>query len=210
MGKYVYEFIGTFFLVLTVGCAAVAGAAGAMAPIAIGAILMCMIYAGGHLCGGHYNPAVTLGVFLRGRCSGADVLPYILSQFVGAAVAVFTVKALYPPEPGVDGAMKLIVSRALIAEFLYTFALVFVILNVATAQKNVGSPKYGLAIGFTVLAGAFSVGSISAGAFNPAVALGLCLFGKVAWADLWIYLVANFGGGAIAALVFKACNREDV
>ena len=211
MSKFIYEFIGTFFLVLTVGCAAVVGSAGNLAPIAIGAILMCMIYAGGHLCGGHYNPAVTLGVFLRGRCSAADVPGYMIAQFIGAAVAVFATKALYPPAPGVVMEMiNIVVSRALLAEFLYTFALVFVILNVATAQKNVGSPKYGLAIGFTVLAGAFSVGGISGGAFNPAVALGLCLFGKVAWASFWVFLVANFAGGAIAAIVFKACNREDV
>ena len=209
MSKYIYEFIGTFFLVLTVGCAAVSGAAGDLAPIAIGAILMCMIYAGGHLCGGHFNPAVTLGVFIRGRCSALDVPGYMVAQFIGAAVAVFATKALYPAA-GTDGLINLVASKALLAEFLYTFALVFVILNVATAQKNVGSPKYGLAIGFTVLAGAFSVGGISGGAFNPAVALGLCLFGKVAWASIWIFLVANFAGGAVAAFVFKACNREDV
>jgi aquaporin Z len=208
MSKYIYEFIGTFFLVLTVGCAAVAGAAGSLAPLAIGAILMCMIYAGGHLCGGHFNPAVTLGVFIRGRCSAADVLPYILAQFAGAAVAVFTAKTLYP-QNAVE-VMNLVVSRAFLAEFLYTFALVFVVLNVATAKKNEGNSMYGLAIGFTVLVGAFSVGGISGGAFNPAVALGLCLFGKVAWASIWIFLVANFAGGAVAAFVFKACNREDV
>src|SRR5215213_7216191 len=117
MNKYIYEFIGTFFLVLTVGCAAVAGAAGAIAPLAIGAILMCMIYAGGHLCGGHYNPAVTLGVFMRGRCSAVDVIPYMLAQFVGAAVAVFATKALYPIDAGADAAIKLIASKALLAEF---------------------------------------------------------------------------------------------
>jgi len=209
MSKYIYEFIGTFFLVLTVGCAAVAGAAGAIAPLAIGAILMCMIYAGGHLCGGHYNPAVTLGVFMRGRCVGADLIPYMLAQFAGAAVAVFATKFLYPQAVAESAIIQIVVPKALLAEFLYTFALVFVILNVATAQKNVGSPKYGLAIGFTVLAGAFSVGGISGGAFNPAVALGLCLFGKVAWASIWVFLVANFGGGAVAALVFNFCNPED-
>src|SRR4029453_4498501 len=110
MSKYIYEFIGTFFLVLTVGCAAVSGAAGDLAPIAIGAILMCMIYAGGHLCGGHFNPAVTLGVFIRGRCLAGDVLPYILAQFAGAAVAVFTTKALYP-QTTIE-VMNLVVSRA--------------------------------------------------------------------------------------------------
>src|SRR5215204_2573283 len=123
MSKYIYEFIGTFFLVLTVGCAAVAGTAGAIAPLPIGAILMCMIYAGGHLCGGHYNPAVTLGVYLRGRCIGGDLLPYMIAQLLGAVVAVYTTKFLYP-QAGADGGMiQLVASKALLAELLFTFAL---------------------------------------------------------------------------------------
>ena len=76
MRQFAAEFIGTFFLVLTIGCTGLAAAPGVIAPLAIGAVLMAMIYAGGHISGAHYNPAVTLKVFLRGRCPASDVLPY--------------------------------------------------------------------------------------------------------------------------------------
>ena len=98
---------------------------------------------------------------------------------------------------------------AFVAEFLYTFALVYVILNVATAKANAGNSFYGLAIGMTVMAGAFAVGPISGAAFNPAVAIGVAIMGLSPWPVFWIYLAANFLGGAAAAVVFKALNPAD-
>lgn len=207
MNKYVTEFIGTFFLVLTVGCAVVIGGTGVIAPLAIGSVLMVMIYAGGHISGGHYNPAVTLGVYLRGRCPKSDVVPYWVSQFAAALLAALVLNYLKGeanPSP-----MVLKVGPALLAEFLYTFALVYVVLNSATAKANAGNSFYGLAIGFTVMSGAFAVGSISSAAFNPAVALGISFMGLSAWANIWLYLVANFAGGFVAASVFKFLNPED-
>ena len=91
MNKYIAEFIGTFFLVLTIGCTGIGAGAGVIAPLAIGAALMVMVFAGGHISGGHYNPAVTLGVFIRGKVNVADVLPYMVAQLAGAAVAALTV-----------------------------------------------------------------------------------------------------------------------
>jgi aquaporin Z len=206
MNKYVTELIGTFFLVLTIGCSVLAGG-GVIPPLAIGSALMVMIFAGGHISGAHYNPAVTLGVWIRGKCTTADVIPYWVSQIVGAGLAAVAVKFLLPdakPE-----AMHPDTTRALVAEFLYTFALVYVVLNVATAKGNHGNSFYGLAIGFTVLTGAFAVGGISGGAFNPAVAVGVSIIGLFDWANIWIYLVANFAAGAAAGLVFKALNADD-
>ncbi len=213
--KYVVEFIGTFFLVLTIGCVVIGGgeAIGHMAPVAIGSALMVMIFAGGHISGGHYNPAVTLGVFLRGKCAAVDVVPYIVSQVAGAAVAALAVGFLYGMNPGealVIGAEgSATVPQALLAEFLFTFALVWVILNSATSHGTAGNSFYGLAIGFTVLTGAFAVGGISGGAFNPAVAVGITMMKLTAAANIWIYMVANFGGGIVAALVFKMANGPD-
>src|SRR5262245_46224617 len=129
MNKYITELIGTFFLVLTIGCSVIGGAT--VPGLAIGAALMVMVYAGGHVSGGHYNPAVTLGVWMRGRCDTADVAPYWISQIVGALAAAFATKFL------VGSAAVTIVPKpgpALLAEFLYTFALVYVVLNVATAK----------------------------------------------------------------------------
>jgi aquaporin Z len=207
MNKYLTEFIGTFFLVSTIGYTVIAPGAGDMAPLAIGATLMVMIFAGGHVSGGHYNPAVTLAVFLRGKCPASDVVPYWIAQIAGAAVAAMIVLFL-KGNPAVTP-MTPDVTRALVAEFLYTFALCYVVLNVATAKANNGNSFYGLAIGFTVLAGAYSVGGISGGAFNPAVAVGITIMGLSAIANIWIFLVANLAAGAAAGVLFKAMHPKD-
>ena len=207
MNKYITEFIGTFFLVLTVGCAVVIHATGVIAPLAIGSSLMVMIYAGGHVSGGHYNPAVTLAVWLRGRCPKKDVVPYWVSQVAGAALAAAVVNYL---KGGASAtAMTLNAGPALLSEFLFTFALAYVVLNSATAKATTGNSFYGLAIGFTVMTGAFAVGSISGAAFNPAVAVGISIMGLSAWSNLWIYLLATLAGGALAAGVFRSINPED-
>ncbi len=208
MNKYITEFIGTFFLLLTVGCSVIIGGAGVIAPLAIGSALMVMIYAGGHISGGHFNPAVTLGVWIRGRCPAKDAVSYWIAQFVAAAVAAVVVNYLRGEHTA--SPMQLKPGPALLAEFLYTFALVYVVLNTATAKDTSGNSFYGLAIGFTVVTGAFAVGSISSAAFNPSVAVGISIMGLSAWSNIWIYFVANFAGGLVAGLVFKLLNPTDV
>ena len=210
MGKYAVEFIGTFFLVLTIGMTVIAPGAGDMAPLAIGAALMVMVYAGGHISGAHYNPAVTLAVFLRGKCALKDVPGYMVAQVAGAAVAALAVSTLKGPDlMSKVTVLTPVVGSALIAEFLFTFALAWVVLNVATAKATDGNSNYGLAIGFTVLTGAYAVGSVSGGAFNPAVAVGLTMMGISSAANIWIFLVADFLGGAAAALAFNALNARE-
>lgn len=210
MQKYLVEFIATFFLVLTIGLTVIEPGAGALAPLAIGAVLAAMIFAGGHVSGAHYNPAVTIGLFLRGRCAKADVVPYVAAQLVAAALAAFAVRYLKGDVAmAAVVAMQPAVGPALLAEFVFTFALVFVILNVATAKGTAGNSFYGSAIALTVVAGAYAVGSISGGAFNPAVALALSLLGLASWANIWIYLVANLAGAVVAACAFKAVNPPD-
>jgi aquaporin Z len=207
MNKYIAEFIGTFFLVLTVGCTVMAVGTGVIPPLAIGAALMVMVYAGGHISGGHFNPAVTLAVFLRGRCAAKDVGPYMAAQVLGALAAAAVASFLRPDF--VATAITADVPRVLAAEFFYTFALAYVVLNVATARGTQGNSYFGLAIGFTVLVGAFAVGDISGGAFNPAVAVGAASLGFVTWPNVWMHLVADLAGGALAAITFKMLNPED-
>jgi aquaporin Z len=203
MRKYVVELIGTFFLVFTVGMTVIGHQPGdgVIPPLAIGAALMIMVFAGGHISGGHYNPAVTLGVFLRGKCDIKDVVPYWIAQLAGAALAAGA--ALYLKGGGGTGGDPDI-PRWFLAEFLGTFALVYVVLNVATARGTEGNSFYGLAIGFTVMVMAFAVGGISGGAFNPAVAIGATIMGLIKPAAVWIHLVADLLAGAAAAGVFKA------
>ncbi len=206
MRKYAAEFIGTFFLVLTIGSTGIAAGPGVIPPLAIGAALVAMIYAGGHVSGAHFNPAVTLGVFLRGRCAAVDVIPYVVAQFAAAVAAAAAVLFFKTAEAvSLDAA----VAPAFAAEALFTFALVYVILNVATAKSTSGNSYFGLAIGFTVLGGAFAVGDVSGGAFNPAVAVGAMVMGMLPWGKLWLYVAAELIGAAAAAAAFKAINPED-
>jgi aquaporin Z len=215
MNKYLTEFIGTFFLVLTV-CLTVLGKV-PMAPLAIGASLMVMVFMGGHVSGAHYNPAVSLAVLIRGKLSPLDFIAYLIAQFAGAIVAALAAnfimtgylidgeaaKTTFALAPGAG----VTVPAAVLVEALYTFALALVVLNVATAPKTEGNSFYGLAIGFTVVVGAFAGGAISGGAFNPAVGVGPSvvhmMIAKEAIPQLWIYLAGPFAGGALAAIVFK-------
>jgi len=207
MNKYMTELLGTFFLVFTVGCTVVGNGAGALAPLAIGSALMVMIFAGGHISGAHYNPAVTLGVWLRGKCESKDVAGYMIFQIVGAMLAASAVK--YLKVGATVAPMNLALLPAILAEFLFTFALVFVVLNVATAKGTSNKSFYGLAIGFTVMTGAFAVGNISGGVFNPAVAVGISMMGLSAWANIWIYFVAQFAASVAATMCFKVVSPED-
>jgi aquaporin Z len=201
--KLVVEFIGTFFLVFTVGMAVIDPGAGAMAPLAIGSVLMVMIFAGGHISGGHFNPAVTLGVLLRGKTTINDALGYWVAQVAAGLVAAIVVIFMKPAMPAEALNPASDVLQALVAEFVFTFALVYVVLNVATARGTEGNSFYGLAIGFTVLVGALAVGSISGGAFNPAVAIGGSVMNIFAWGNIWLYLVAELAGGIVAAFAFR-------
>jgi aquaporin Z len=210
MRRYTVEFIGTFFLVFTIGMVAFEpnSAPKGFAPLAIGAALMVMIYAGGHISGGHYNPAVTLAAAIRGRCPWSDVPGYWIAQVLGAVAAVVVVP-IAKGTPAIEP-LKLTVLPTLLAEFLFTFALAYVVLNVATAKNNAGNSNYGLAIGFTVLTGAYAVGPISGGAFNPAVAVALAGWGVLpSTTAIWMYLVANFLGGALAGFAFNSLNPDD-
>ena len=179
----------------------------ALAPLAIGASLMIMVYMGGHISGAHYNPAVSLAVLLRGKLSPGDLLRYWVAQLLGATTAALVAyvilgRSIAPaPAPGVSA------SAALLTEVLYTFALALVVLNVATSPKTQGNSYYGLAIGFTIVVGAFAGGGVSGGAFNPAVGTGPtvvhALVGAGSWSHLWLYWVGPLVGGALAATVFR-------
>jgi len=202
--KVMMEFIGTFFFVLVIGQVVIGteGLAAALAPVAIGSALMVVVYAGGHVSGGHYNPAVTLAVWIRGKTATAELVPYWIAQILGAVLAALVVGYF---KAGVDVVpMELDVVPALLAEFLFTFALCFVVLNVATADATAGNSYFGLAIGFAVLIGAYAVGGISGGAFNPAVAAGITAMGLSTFSNIWIFLVANLLGGAAAGYAFNS------
>lgn len=204
MKKYTVELIGTFFLVFTIGMCVRGGAP--LPPVAIGGILMVMIFAGGHVSGAHFNPAVSLAAFVRGALTKADLLPYWIAQIAGGLLAGLLVNFLHDQPIAPPVAFALVPS--LIVEFLATFALAWTVLNVATAKGTANNSFYGLAIGGTVMAMAFAVGGISGGAFNPAVGFALPLMGLVQSGQCLVYLGADLAGGAVAGLAFNALVRE--
>jgi len=211
MRSYVTEFIGTFFLAFAV---CTGGASGSpFTPIAVGVTLMVMVYMGGHISGAHYNPAVTLAVFLRGKLAARDVAPYMIMQLLGAILAALAAHWFTGKGIALEPTLEITKLGAVAAEFIFTFALALVVLNTATASKTAGNSYFGLAIGLTVTAGAFSVGGLSGGAFNPAVGTGPAIVRAAldggSMANVWIFLVGPFLGGALAAYVFKLQNPGD-
>ncbi len=198
--KLAVEFIGTFFLVFTIGISS-----GTFAPFAIAGILTAMIFAGGHISGAHYNPAVTVSIFLRENSPAREVVAYAVSQIAAAVCAGLLSTFFVPgaPAPVFDTA------SLLIAEVVFTFALCFVILNVATASGTAGNSFYGVAIGLVVLCGAITVGSVSGAVFNPAVAVGLLVRGFTDLSGFFLYALASLTGGVLAAFVFLFVSRDE-
>ena len=201
MKTYIVEFIGTFFLVLG---AAMYGAVGATL------CLMIMIYAGAHISGAHFNPAVTLAMMIRGKATTKEAIPYWIAQFAGGIFAAVIVAFVF----NIQGSGNCVIAedgnlKAIVAEIIGTFALAYVILNVATTTGTKGNSFYGIAIAGTVLAMALTVGQFSGGAFNPAVGVGLSIQKTFCWSQIWIYFVGALAGGALAAIVFNYINEDD-
>jgi aquaporin Z len=200
MKNYITEFIGTFFLVLTIGLTG--------DPIAIGTMLMVMVYMGGHISGAHYNPAVSIAMIIRGLLSVKEAVKYILSQLVGAILAALLVNWLGGAVMKIAPSNSASVLQILVVEAIFTFALVMVILNVATNPKTEGNSYYGLAIGFTIMAAAFVGGGISGGVYNPAVGIGPILIDAImgdggTLSNLWYYLIGPIAGAILATYVYK-------
>lgn len=201
MKNYLTEFIGTFFLVLTIALAV--GSGTDMAPIAIWVILMVMVYMGGHISGAHYNPAVTLWLLMRGKISINESVMYWISQILWGLVAVAVAYFLGQGRAGPALGAWVSSGQAVLAEILFTFALVSVVLHTAATKATSGNSYYGLAIWFTVLAAAFAAWGISGGAFNPAVGLGPWLYESFnGWgnSDVWIHVVGPLLWWVLAAL----------
>ena len=205
MKRYLFEFIGTFFLVMTIGLTG--------NPLAIGIMLAVLVYMGGHISGAHYNPAVTISIYLKKLISKEVAIKYILVQIAASTFASAVIYFLTQDLLKVAPSEIATIPQIIISEFLFTFLLVLVILNVATNKKTEGNSYYGLAIGFTVMASAYCVGGISGGAFNPAVGLGPEITSFLITKDInlfnsLIYLIVPTFGGIIAYIVDKD-SQED-
>ena len=202
--KCLVEFIGTFFLVLTIGCCVYSSESGIIAPLAIGFVLMIMVYAGGYVSGGHYNPAVSLACLIRGVLGAKDMVFYWISQILAGFTAALVVKQIvYVPDSNI---VSFCPCKMIICELLFTFALCYVVLHCATSKETEGNSYYGLAIGSTVMVGAFATAGLCFGAFNPAVAIGLLTFGAAAKL-IGITIVVNLVGGILAGAAYKITSK---
>jgi aquaporin Z len=204
--KLLVEFIGMFIFMFTVGMATEKTGAGNLAPFAIGFVLMVMVFAGGHISGGHYNPAVSTAVLMRGKMTPDELAAYVATQLIAAVLAALLVRAVggHETAAAVAGAGKIFV-----VELVFTIALTYTVLNVATARGTEGNSFYGLAIGGAVLVGAFAVGGVSGGAFNPAIAVGASVTGLFKWSNIWVYLLAELLGAVGGALAFLFVQPEE-
>ena len=199
MKKYLTEFIGTFFLVLIIGLS--------KNPLAIGFGLTILVYMGAHISGAHYNPAVSLAMLLRKEITISDFIKYISSQVLGASLAAYVV-SIMSSNMIVQPDLQEPVAIILLAELMFTYLLVFVILNVATHPNLEGNSFYGFAIGLTVMTGAYCVGPLSGGVFNPAVSIGPSLIDLITGNGisqhfLWYYLTAPVAGSVLAVIHFN-------
>lgn len=206
--KYLVEFIGTFFLVFTVGCTVFSDAKNVIPAIAIGFILMVMVYAGGHVSGGHYNPSVSLAAAIRGALSWRNIIQYFIAQLLGAVLAAFAVKYVIVVPP-IEAMTVFNIPALIIGEFLFTFALCYVVLLTATSKAVEGNSYFGLAIGSTVTAGAFATGTFCLAAFNPAVVTGLITMGVVTPQTAIATIITNLVAAIAAAYTYKlvSCDR---
>ena len=203
MNKYIIEFLGTFFLVLIIGLS--------QNPVAIGLGLAVLVYMGAHISGAHYNPVVSLAMLINKQIELKEFSFYLVSQLLGSVVATYFIMLLGNDFSIVSNTDD--ISSFFVAEIMFTFLLVFVILNVALNKNLKGNQFYGLAIGLTVTAGAFTVGDISGAVFNPAVSFGPSLFSfidpqvvgsNISSSDFFIYyVISGIIGSVIASYLYK-------
>ena len=199
MNKYIIEFIGTFFLVLIIGLT--------QNPLAIGFGVTALVYMGAHISGAHYNPAVSIAMLIRSEIGFNDFIKYVLAQVLGSAFAAYIVYAISSNiviQPNLDESVYAI----LLAELLFTYLLILVILSIACHPKIDGNSFYGLAYGLTVMVGIYAVGPLSGGVFNPAVSIGpsiidLITGGGTSQYFVWYYLTAPIIGSVLAVITFN-------
>ena len=194
--------MGTFILSFTICASGLYGSYGDYAPFVISSNLMMMIYAGRHISGAHYNPVITVSIYLRGIFDKNEILPYIIIQIIAAVSAALVVEILSLSE-NTSSEIFSLGTEAIIAEFVFTFVFAYVVLYVATTESTLDNNYYGAAISLVILVGAITVGSISLASFNPAVTSALIVSGKVTLVDSWMHFIPQFVGAILATYLYR-------
>jgi aquaporin Z len=205
MRRYLTEFVGTLFFVLSIGLIVASGSP--LAPLYIGSALMVVVYMGGPVSGAHYNPAVSVALTLAGKLPRGDLAPYVAAQVLGGLSGALLADLFLDRTFTVAPAATAAIGTAFLVEVVFTCLLALVVLNCATRASVGGNSYYGLAIGFAIVVGAAAGGPISGGAYNPAVASGAILSDALAGGgglgQLWLYWLAPVTGGVLGAVLFR-------
>ena len=208
--KCFVEFFGTFFLCFTILCCVLLPVNPAIAPVVIGLVLAVLVYAGGPISGAHYNPAVSLAIFLIGKMGAKKTILYCIFQIFGAAYAALMALLFLSPVATVNQVTDFAITPLVIAEIIFTTLLIYVVIFTAVSKRIQGNNYFGLAIGASVLVGIGAVGSICLTAFNPAVAIVLCLSKIAAIKLAGITILANLAASVISCALFKILNIDDI
>ena len=216
------EAVGTFLLMFSISAVSLTGQSAIVSALAIAATLIAIVFTIGPFTGGHFNPAMSLGFCIRGAMPGRELVPYWIAQIAAAVIATFLAFLMIKGSFSADLLASYLERKTeaeggptsmqfAIAEVLFTFALVFLTINVAGTRTQAGNQYFGFVVGLTVLAGILTVGAIASAVFNPAVLVGLLVLGLVGAADGVVILISTIVGAILAAGLFKAVHgtRED-
>ena len=229
LSKLICEFLGTTAIVFIYGVAGSAGLTGDFA-ITIGATVTAITYAGGHLTGGLYNPAITVATAIRGKIDFGLCCAYIAIQLCAGLLGALSSMCLkYGAATGFIGHPTLgedvSDGSACLAEIVVTFALCHTFLHVATTVTQANNSYYGLATGLTVLSGTISVGGVSGACFNPAVAMLTLVHKWQMWSQadfasfedittgadkVWIHVLGPLVGAIFAGVLFLATHPREL
>jgi len=222
LSPFIMEFIGTFFLTASIAFNLINFLRSdqvfeMQAALGIGTCLVAVVYAGGHLSGAHYNPSITISVWVsrRNKITTLDAAIYIIVQLFAAFLAGLFQWAILSETFRIAPASNVALFGAVVVEWFWTFLLDFVVLQTATTTPQAGNSFFGMAIGFAVLSGICSAGYVSGGALNPAILLGLNFADALAHGDIsrleytWIYLLGGSLGGISAGLLFHVTNTDE-
>ncbi|MBK7811988.1 MAG: aquaporin [Saprospiraceae bacterium] len=208
MKKLLVEFIGSLVISTVLVIAAMQNSWMELS-FAVGFVYMAMVYTGGHISGGHFNPAVSLAVFLRGRMSMRDLPGFVLVQFLGAALGAGLGSLCVTTKQSTGIVLNADIVAAMATELLGTFVLCFVFLNVASSRTTIGNSFYGLALGGMMVGCMLTFGKISGGAFNPALGLSLGISNISGFGNIWVHWVAEVTGSVAAAFCFVFIHGKE-
>ena len=208
--KCFVEFFGTFFLCFTVLCCIFLNVNPAVVPVAIGLVLAVLVYAGGPISGGHYNPAVSIAIFLIGRMGSKKTLLYCIFQLFGAAYAALMFLLFIAPVAESVAKTDFAAIPLVTAEIVFTTLLIYTVIFTAVSKRVNGNQYFGIAIGTSVTVGVAVVGGICLAALNPAVAIAVSLLGVATFKTFLLTVIANIIASFVACGLFKIVSLDDI